>query len=416
MKFTSKIIYTFGLAALLFNMVTINLFAQQAEITVPEEVKVIPFQLTLISPLGTNGLNSSKVANNASINMLAGISAGVRGAEIGGLVNVSLGNITGAQIAGLFNGSNGAISGVQLSGLGSYNKGQLIGAQVSGLGNVNSAAVTGAQVGGLFGYAMDEVNGAQISGLANTVVGRVDGVQLSGIVNVATQAVKGVQITGIVNTTIGNVNGLQLAGITNVVTQTIDGTQIGLVNYAKTVKGFQLGLINISDSVERGVALGLITFVRHGYHKFEVEGNETFYVNATFKSGVRHLYMIYTVGYKFRDETNFWAPGFGVGTIFGVGTKFDINADLITRQVNEGEWWTEELNLLNSLSVNVAYNFTDRLAIYGGPSFNVSVSQIEDSEGNIIGGSYLPDWGFFDKTYDNETVKMYIGFKAGIRF
>ena len=416
MKFTRKIITTIGLTSVLLAMVTTNLFAQDTTISTPAEVKVIPFQLTLISPLGTNGLNSSKVANNASINMLAGISAGVKGAEIGGLVNVSLGNINGAQIAGLFNSSNGTTSGVQLSGLGSYNKGHLTGAQISGLANVNSAAVTGAQVGGLFSYAMEEVNGAQISGLVNTVVGKVDGAQISGLVNLATEPVKGAQITGIVNTTIGDVNGLQLAGITNVTTRKIDGTQIGLVNYAKTVKGFQLGLINISDSIESGVALGLITFVRHGYHKFEIEGNETFYANASFKSGVRHLYMIYTVGYKFRDETNYWAPGFGIGTIFKVGSKFDINADLITRQVNEGEWWTDELNLLNSLSINVAYNFTDRFAIYGGPSFNVSVSQIKDDEGNIVGGSYMPNWGFFDKTYDNETVKMYIGFKAGIRF
>ena len=81
-----------------------------------------------------------------------------------------------------------------------------------------------------------------------------------------------------------------------------------------------------------------------------------------------------------------------------------------------GVWWTEELNLLNSLSLNLAYNFSDKLAIYGGPSLNVTVSSIRDEEGNLIGESFSPDWDFFEETYADNKVKMYMGFKVGLRF
>jgi hypothetical protein len=260
------------------------------------------------------------------------------------------------------------------------------------------------------------VDGVQASGLINTTVGNVKGLQLSGVTNVATKPVIGAQITGLVNTTVGTMTGLQLAGVVNVATEKIDGAQIGLVNYAQTIKGFQFGLINVADSVEKGAALGLFTYIRHGYHRFEIEANETFYANATFKSGVEKLYMIYTVGFKHQNGINYWSPGIGIGSLVHLSPTFDMNLDLITRQVNEGEWWTDELNLLNTLDLNLAYKFSEKLSIYGGPSFNVVVSGITDNEGNIIGDSFSPSWNFSDITYDDNRVKMYIGFNAGIRF
>jgi hypothetical protein len=410
--------------------------------------KVIPFQLTFISPLGTNGIYSGRVVNHASINILAGVSGGVIGAELGGLSNFSKGDIRGLQAAGLFNGSMGIVKGVQLSGLGNYNKEYVHGLQVSGLTNVNTAAVVGVQLSGIFNYAKNHVEGVQASGLINTASGDVKGLQLSGITNVATKPVSGAQISGLVNTTIGTVTGLQLAGITNVATKPltgaqiaglvnstsgdvnglqlaaitnvatnrINGAQIGLFNYAQTIKGFQFGLINVADSVEKGAALGLFTYIRHGYHRFEIEVNETFYANATFKSGVERLYTIYTMGFKHQNGINYWAPGIGIGSLTHMSPKLDINLDIIVRQVNEGEWWTNELNLLHTLDLNLAYKLSEKVTIYGGPSFNVVVSEITDDEGNIIGDSFSPSWNFSDVTNDNNRVKMYVGFNAGIRF
>jgi len=364
---------------IMFGMINFQSMAQE----IKEEQKIMPAQLTLISPLGTNGLESGRVINRFSVNIWAGVSGGVLGAEFGGLANFSKGNVTGFQGAGLINASLGALKGAQFAGLANYNQGN--------------------------------ITGSQASGIANISLGTVMGPQFAGIANVNIKDATGGMFSGIINTTVGNMNGVQFAGIANVTIGKLNGMQFGLVNYAHTLSGFQLGLINVAHTVEKGSALGLITYFKNGYHRFEMEYNETFYLNATFKSGVPHLYMIYTIGFKTDSNTAYWAPGIGVGTLVGLSDKLDLNSDLIVRQVNEDEWWTDDLNLLNTLKVNLAYNITDRFAIYGGPSLNVAVSGIKDEEGMVIGETFVP-WHFFDKTYDNHAVKMYVGFNAGIRF
>jgi len=368
-------------AGFIFLALTIDT-AQAQEDSVNQ--KVIPFQITLISPLGTNGLNSGNVINNISINLIAGISGGVKGAEIGSLANFSKGNITGLQVAGIVNGSLGEVSGVQFAGIANYNKGSVTGSQIGGIANITTASI--------------------------------EGLQFGGIVNITTQPVVGAQIAGIVNTTIGEVKGLQFSGIVNVATETMTGAQIGLINYSHTVSGLQLGLINISDTIEKGVPIGLISFVRAGYHKFEVEANETFYANATFKSGIPSFYVLYTAGFKTDAGRTYWAPGIGIGGITRISQKVALNTDLIVRQVNEDEWWTSELNMLNTLRVNASYNFSDKFSVYGGPSFNVTASQIKNIEGNVVGDSFTPSWHFYNETKEGTNVKMYIGFNAGIRF
>lgn len=407
---------------MVFMLATLPLWAQdevetslETADTTEASVKVIPFQLTLVSPLGTNGLSSGKVANNVSINIFAGISGGVYGMELGGLANFSKGDVIGLQAASLLNGGLGQVKGAQLSGIGNYNKDKVVGLQASGLLNVNTAEVLGTQMSGIMNYSMKNFTGFQGSGILNTHIGTFTGLQAAGITNVTTKSFTGAQLSAITNTIVGDLQGLQLSMV-NVTTKTTSGAQLGLFNYSRNVKGLQFGLINIADSVEKGAAIGLFTYVRHGYHKFEVESNETFYGNVTFKSGVKNLYMIYTAGFKHENGINYWAPGIGIGTLSRITNKIDLNTDLIVRQVNEGEWWTEELNMLNTLSLNFGYNISDKFAIYGGPSLNVMVSGIKDNEGNIVGGSFTPDWSFFDDTYDYNRVKMYVGVKAGIRF
>jgi hypothetical protein len=355
----------------------------QDEIADSEPMSVMPAQLTFISPLGTNGMQSGRTINIVSVNMLAGISGGVRGVELGGLANVSKGNVTGLQAAGLVNSSLGYANGLQLAGLVNFNKGF--------------------------------VNGAQLAGLVNLTTAEFEGAQMAGLINVNTKDLKGFQAAGLINTTTGIADGLQLAGVTNVATTELRGAQIGLINYTNTLNGFQLGLINVADSVGKGAGLGLFTFYRNGYHAFELEYNETFRANATFKSGVDKLYMIYTLGFKTDNNKTYWSPGIGLGSNFHLSERTSLNVDLISRQVNEDEWWTNELNLLNTLRLDVAWNISDRVAFYGGPTYNVVVSGIQDNEGNVVGDSFSP-WSFYDKTYNNNRVKMYFGFNAGFRF
>ena len=368
------------LSALVFFYATIGLRVNAQNQELP--AKKMPAQLTFLFPLGTNGLNSHRVVNNFSLNMLAGVSAGVRGLEIGGLGNFTKGHMKGFQAAGLANATLGNVEGLQLAGLVNFNKGH--------------------------------VKGLQTAGLVNTGLGAVEGIQLAGLINAPAKNVYGAQVAGLANVNTGHLRGLQL-GLTNVSVKSVTGTQVGLVNYTRKLNGFQLGLVNIADSVEKGGGMGLITFYRNGYHRFEVEWNETFYLNATFKSGIDQLYMIYKVGFKTDNNRTFWATGIGVGSLFRLSQGVSLNTDLIASQVNEDAWWTDELNLLNTLKFNFSFHFTDQLALFAGPSFNVVVSGIEDAEGQVIGDSFSP-WDLYDRTHSNNRVKMYLGLNAGIRF
>ena len=344
--------------------------------------KTVPAQLTFLFPLGTNGLNSHRVINNFSINMLVGASAGIKGVELGGLGNFTKGNVRGLQAVGLANAALGDVTGLQLAGLVNFDKGY--------------------------------VDGLQVAGLVNAVTGPVKGVQLAGLVNAPAKDVRGLQASGLLNTSIGHLHGLQV-GLTNVAVKSATGSQIGLVNYTGKLNGFQLGLVNVADSVGKGAGLGLVTFYKNGYHRFEVGWSETFYLNATFKSGVDKLYMIYTVGFKTDNNRTYWAPGIGVGSLFRLSGGINLNTDLTVSQVNEDEWWTDELNLLSTLKLNFSFNLTERTSIFAGPSFNVVVSGIEDTEGTVIGDSFSP-WDLYDKTRSNNRVRMYLGLNAGIRF
>ncbi len=61
----------------------------------------LPFQITFITPMGTNGTLSPKVTSNLSLNVVAGYNGGVEGVEVGGFANVLEYDMKGGQFADL---------------------------------------------------------------------------------------------------------------------------------------------------------------------------------------------------------------------------------------------------------------------------------------------------------------------------
>lgn len=117
------------------------------------------FQLSFITPLGTNGMQSHLTTNKVSVNLLGGYSYGNTIFEFGGIYNVNSFLTKGLQFAGVANYSGYTEKAVQFAG------------------------VTNIAAGGSTPF--------QLAGIAN-VANEVTGLQLSGIVNVA-KRVKGVQ-------------------------------------------------------------------------------------------------------------------------------------------------------------------------------------------------------------------------------
>ncbi len=414
-----------------------------------DSLRRIPIQLTFVSPLGTNGSGSGDCINNVSVNILWGTSGGLNGVELGGLMNHSFGEVKGLQAAGFANCAGGPMHGIQLSGLCNMAMDGVVGVQAAGIVNsatlemkgvqlsgiINRAKFTGdgAQFAGIVNLAMKPYQGFQMAGIANINMGSsrthqfagllnlakepVHGAQVSGLINLSHHTMDGLQVAGLMNLHAGQSRSLQMAGLLNRTKTDFKGAQVaGLLNMAQKVSGLQLGLINIADTVESGVPIGIFSVIKHGYRVFEVETNESLYLNMTFKMGVQHFYTIYTVGFRPQGSLSVWAPGIGVGTCLLVNRKLGINIDGITYQVNEGEWWTGETNLLNKVRVNTVVRLTERFSILAGISMNVTVSKVRGEEGEIKGMAFDPPVVFYKSTYKNAQVMVYPGLNIGIQF
>lgn len=402
------------------------------------QISLIP-SIGIGSNLSTNGL----MTNNFSLNVLAGYAAGVNGVEIGGLVNLIKSEVRGAQIAGISNFVGDSVGGVQVAGISNVVGGNFKGGQFAGIANFNGGSLSGYQVGGIANFNHQNAKGVQVAGIFSSTRGFVDGMQISGICSAARSGFKGFQLAGIANLADSSVQGFQLAGVHNHAAGKFVGGQLagisnhikqgsstfqlagignktdinsgvqvsGIFNFAKVNKGVQISLINTSDD-GNGISIGLFNFVKNGYHKTEIAYNETFPVNLTFKTGVRKFYNTYHLGARFGEKA-LYAAGLGFGSNLILKNKFSFSADFSAQMVIDNDF--EEFNFSQLFKASTTFDFqvAKWMTIFVGPSFNVNLIQLLDNE-----GGYSSEIGFnpfYDQTFSNSRVKMWIGGQIGLR-
>ncbi|WP_165958007.1 carboxypeptidase-like regulatory domain-containing protein [Segetibacter sp. 3557_3] len=299
-----------------------------------------PFQVSFTPGLSTQGKLSSQVSNNFSLNILGGYTGGVRGLELAGLFNINKQEVKYTQVAGLF--------------------------------NINGGNMTGVQVGGINNTLLAAATGVQVAGISNIVRERFAGVQVAGLYNHVSDTVSGIQVAGVSNFTKEKVGGVQIAGIGNLANREMDGVQIaGIFNYAKRLRGVQIGLINIADTSD-GYSIGLLNIVFKGYHKLAISSNETTNINAAFKTGNKKLYSILTAGYNRSEFEKAFALGYGIGREFTLSKYFSINPELSSQYLYLGSVF--DFNLLHKFQLDFHLRPLRRLALFGGPSFNIHQS------------------------------------------
>jgi len=395
-------------------------------------MKTMPFQFSLVTPIGTNGLESWNTINNVSINIYGGYAGGLDGFEVSGFFNLLKSDMKGAQFAGFVNADLGVTQGAQFAGFVNYNHKALKGAQFAGFVNTVNGDVEAAQAAGFVNVAVGKLKGAQFSGFANvitkdavsgqfsgfvnTTVGNMDGFQASGFANYSHGNQMG-QISGFVNMNTGSLKGLQASGFANINTGEVDGAQLsGFVNVTNRLKGVQLGVFNYVDSLESGLPIGLLSIVRNGYRSFEIGTSESLYGTASFKIGTEQFYNIFSAGLAVNNDKLLWAYGYGIGTQIPMSTKICLNIEALTYQVNEDEWQTKRLNLLNKFQVLASWQVAEHITLVGGPSFNVVVSDLNDN-GIRLENSAIAPYSVWKKTYSNgNQVVLYPGFTLGVRF
>ncbi len=326
------------------------------------------FQISLIPFIGTNRKLSGSVINNYSVNLLGGFSGGTNKAELGGLFNINKGDMKSVQLAGLFN-----------------------------------------QVGG-------KVKGLQMAGLINATLDSVDAVQVAGLVNFTTGNVNGLQLAGVMNMTTSNLQGTQVAGIANYTHRDVTGAQVsGILNIARNVVGSQFGLFNYSDSIQ-GVPVGLISFVRHGYHKVEIGTDEVLPINISLRTGTRSFYNMLFAGVRPEQADSVtWAFGYGIGTSPKLGKKTFLNIELSSEQLIKGN--VAALNLVNRAYIGFDYQLAKRFGIFAGPTLNYRVfdSSYTDHPKLFTNSGPTIQSEKFYSTNDIAT-QLWWGFRAGVRF
>lgn len=353
-----------------------------------------PFQVTfLFPPLSTNWIQNSKTINKVSLNFLVGNAGGVNGAEIGYFINTVNYHVKGFQGAGFGNVVGKSVDGVQLAGFFNVVGRDTRGFQGAGFGNVSGGLTHGAQAAGFFNVAGKYSRGVQLAGFANVAGSGTTDAQLAGFFNYG-ELVRGAQLAGFINVG-GNVKGVQIAGFLNVA-DSIDGIPIGLFNVV----------------------------VKNGYRQFEFSFSETQYANFSYRMGVRKFYNIYSFSKPTGPGTR-WLFGFGLGGELDLNEKVMMNLEAVVNQ----ELWIAEpavnsflhidrLNLLNQFRVLFAFNPSDKVSLFVGPTFNVAVAETNPDIGYLPWHEIGPNWAFFNRTYDNVSqtnIKMWIGIMGGVR-
>lgn len=425
-----------------------------------------PAQISIITPLGTNGSSSHMVVNKISLNIFAGYHAGVAGVELGGFcnflkydvhgvqlagftniigrdvygvqgagfVNLSKGYVQGAQGSGFVNIVADSAKAIQGTGFVNYCGGDFSGIQGSGFANVALGNVEGIQGTGFANVAFEDLKGVQGSGFMNVALGTVDGVQgtgfanlslhslkgvqASGFLNVAMDSIEAVQATGFINVALGKVKGAQLSGFANVASDTVDGFQAsGFLNTAKVLKGYQLGIFNYCDTVEKGVPIGLISYVRRGGLKnIEVWGGNGLYAGVTGKLGTEKLYTIFTAGTQLpKNNDIYWATGLGLGSQETWKNGMIFGVELVSYSLLTSDLYYKGGNSLVQLRLAFAKPITDKIALFASPNFNIAITDTMLFEEDQV-ASKLSSFSIYSENVNDYNVKMWPGIQAGIRF
>lgn len=385
-------------------------------------------QISFIPALGTNHLLSGLVANRFSFNILGGYAYAVNGFELGGLFNIIRQDVLGFQMAGFANLTGRNVDGFQVAGFANFNRGNAKGMQLSGFSNVVLDSLKGVQISGFSNVSGGSARGAQVSGFTNVSGRYVRGLQLAGFGNITNGDIRGLQIAGFGNynryqsnnvqiagfiNLANEANGIQIAGFSNFTYLDMHGIQIsGFMNYAKRMKGIQLGLFNVCDTI-RGIPIGLLSFVRKGYHVLEYSMNEQQAFTLAFKTGTHRFHNIVKVGQFQWENFNDLSFGYGLGTQQKIVGKLALELNVIgngfyntiSRTVPNQIWMVSEFNLV--------FKPFRYVTLFAGPSLNYLIQ--DNAENSIVNAERA--WQRLDDFQaGNKLYTGWMGYTFGLRF
>jgi len=371
-----------------------------------------PFGFAVVPGFPT--ATAPRTVYNLSLNLLVGSAYGIKGAQLGAIMNITEDRLTG----------------VQASGIGNIVEGDLLGIQYSGVFNIVGEKTTAAQWAGVFNVNEGDTSFIQAAGVFNMVGGTFAGVQAAGVFNMSQDKLTGLQAAGVFNMAEAPILGAQLSGVFNTAT-TVSGAQVGVVNIAKDVSGTQIGIVNISDGVVRGVQVGvvnisrdlygipvgLVNIVEEGIFRTSAWFSELGMGYVGFEMGSRYLYTLLYGGMALGERPELYTAALGLGLNVPVGPFF-VNGDMSAKASWNG-WSRNELAdafemtelspVWPSARIGIGVRFLKIFSLFGGVMLDATVPGYTVQTGLHQGSSFTMDlW--------DTPVQVYPKLFAGIKF
>ncbi|HEY3359657.1 MAG TPA: caspase family protein [Polyangia bacterium] len=394
---------------------TAELAAEVAAAPAPaRRYRIVPFNLSLVPELSVNG-HGPGALNFVALNLVYGESAALRGVAVGVAGSIVREDVAGVQVSAGLNYAGGWLRGAQVGAGANLARGPARGGQVTagfnlaGPGsrvvqaaagfNLVGAGAQGGQVAAGFNWAEGAFEGVQVAAGLNRAAGRSRGLQVTAGLNLADELV-GAQVAAGINSA-GVLRGAQV-GVVNFGGE-VQGTQIGVVNIARRAR-LQIGVVNVAEDAE---AVGLVNAIKHGAQHVDAWGSETIPAAIAVRLGGRRFYGLLAAGLNPGTDRVRSAYGGGLGVHTPLGAGYFADVDLLEMSLHDGENVTQ-VGQLTSLRLAVGCRLARRLAVYGGPSFNVFVSQ--DRQSPAIG--FGPQQVYQMTAH---TIRLWPGFFAGIQ-
>ncbi|HYG52906.1 MAG TPA: STN domain-containing protein [Flavobacteriales bacterium] len=286
-----------------------------------------------------------------------------------------------------------------------------------------------AEIGGLLNVDRGDVQYVQVAGLVNAVGGKTTGFQAAGLTNVCHDDVYGFQVAGLFNINAKQTKGLQIGGLFNYA-KSVKGVQVaGLFNYAKIIKGVQVSTFNFADS-SAGIPIGFFSFVKHGYHKIELNADEVCYGNLALKTGVEKLHNIFTAGIgPVKESVPIWTFGYGLGTSFKLSPKLVFDIDLVASHY---AWKMQSprlnadtliagtynawMNMNNKIYLGIDWRFAKKISLAAGPTLNIFLTDTRNTDYTSLWNELRPSYLYSEAVDTNLQMHIWIGGKIALRF
>jgi len=368
----------------------------------------VPFQLSLVYPIGTNGTNTD-VINHTSINLFAGMATGLEGVEVGGFANVNKQNVKGMQVAGYLNVTGGESKGVALAGFSNIAQ-TAQGMQVAGFLNTAGTGTNKLCQFGGFGNVVSNLNGLQLAGFFN--LGKtIRGFQGAGFLNAAINA-HCTQMAGFTNIAADSAT-VQIAGFMNISNGDAVTQVASMLNVARKSKGTQLGFINIADSSNNQI--GFVNISHNSNEQIAVWTDEVLTTSVAFKSGGRRFYGFLGLCIGADDNLRYGTTaGLGIRSYLSekIHLDMELSSKFLFKDFEDKTDNCKDIKHWNSSSLKalLVIPIGSRVELFAGPSINYRFSN--SAEGAKI-PSNLSIWK------DNNSTKtrlneIYAGATGGI--